>query len=99
MRMMDAMRAKARRDVRKIVFPEGDEPRTIEARWLLPEGFTATGKRTLMMHAFNPHSDGTAQCDFVIKAGDSVEATSKAILEIDAVGRCTPMYIAIPLFG
>ena len=35
MRMMDAMRAKARRDVRKIVFPEGDEPRTIEAAAIL----------------------------------------------------------------
>ncbi len=76
-----------------------NENRNVAMRWLLPEGFTAVGKRTLMMHAFNPHSDGTAECDFVIKAGDSVECMSKAILEIDSIGRCTPMYIAIPLFG
>ena len=35
MKLMDAMRAKARADVRKIVFPEGDEPRTMEAAEIL----------------------------------------------------------------
>lgn len=35
MKLMDAMRAKARANVRKIVFPEGDEPRTLEAAAIL----------------------------------------------------------------
>ena len=76
-----------------------NENRNMTMRWILPEGFTATGKKSLMMHAFNPHSDGTAECDFVIKAGDNVDAMNKVILEITATGRCTPMYICIPLFG
>ena len=37
MKLMDAMRAKARADVRKIVFPEGDDPRTLEAAAILRE--------------------------------------------------------------
>lgn len=35
MKLMDAMRAKARANMRKIVFPEGDEPRTMEAAAIL----------------------------------------------------------------
>ncbi len=35
MKLMDAMRAKARSDIKKIVFPEGDEPRTVEAAKIL----------------------------------------------------------------
>ena len=35
MKLMDAMCAKARSNVRKIVFPEGDEPRTVEAAVIL----------------------------------------------------------------
>ena len=61
--------------------------------------YNATGKKSLMMHAFNPHSDGTAECDFVIKAGDIVNAENRIILEIMGVGRCTPLYVSIPLFG
>ena len=76
-----------------------NENRNVVMRWILPEGFTASGKKSLMMHAFNPHSDGTAHCDFVIKAGDVVNAENRAILEIISVGRCTPMYVSIPLFG
>ena len=76
-----------------------NENRNMSMRWILPEGFTATGKKTLMMHAFNPHSDGTAHTDFVIKAGDVVNAENRIILEIIGNGRCTPMYISIPLFG
>ena len=76
-----------------------NENRNMSMRWILPEGFTATGKKTLMMHAFNPHSDGTAHADFVIKAGDVVNAENRIILEIIGNGRCTPMYISLPLFG
>ena len=35
MKLMDTMCAKARSDLRKIVFPEGDEPRTVEAAAIL----------------------------------------------------------------
>jgi hypothetical protein len=68
-------------------------------RWILPEGFTASGRRCLMVHGFNPHSTGQASTRFVIKAGDKVEAMNRIILEIETLGRCTPMYIAVPLLG
>jgi hypothetical protein len=76
-----------------------DEPRYVSMRWLLPEGFTATGKRTLMVHGFNPHSCGQASARFTIKAGDTVEAMNRLVLEIITEGRCTPMYICVPLLG
>ena len=76
-----------------------DENRNISMRWFLPDGFTVSGKKSLMIHAFNPHHAGDATCDFVIKAGDVVNAENRAILEITTIGRCTPMFISIPLFG
>ena len=76
-----------------------DEARNISMRWILPEGFTVSGKKTLMVHGFNPHSCGKAQTRFVIKAGDEVSAMNRAILEIITEGRCTPMYICVPLLG
>ena len=76
-----------------------DEPRTIQLRWLLPEGFTAEGKRTLMTKAFNPHTSGKGSADFVIKAGETVEAENRMVLEIFVNGRCTPLYIYFPLYS
>lgn len=76
-----------------------DEPRTIQVRWLLPEGFTVSGKKTLMTKAFNPHTSGTADADYVIKAGDTVEAESRIVLELYTNGRCTPLYVYFPLYA
>lgn len=76
-----------------------NENRNVSMRWILPEGFTATGKKSMLMHAFNPHSSGKEECDFVIKAGDVVNAENRIILEIISQGRCTPVYVSIPLFG
>ncbi len=76
-----------------------DEARNVLMRWILPEGFTAKGKKSLMIHGFNPHSDGSATADFVITAGDAVNAENRIILEILTQGRATPMYISIPIFG
>ena len=76
-----------------------DEPRNVRMRWILPDGFTASGRKTLMVHGFNPHSCGQAEARFVIKAGEEVDAMNRAILEIITEGRCTPMYISVPLLG
>ena len=76
-----------------------DEPRNIRMRWFLPEGFTVSGRQTLMVHGFNPHSCGQASTRFTIKAGDTVEAMNRLVLEIITEGRCTPMYICVPLLG
>ncbi len=76
-----------------------DEPRTIEARWLLPDGFTVSGKRSIMTKAFNPHTSGEGYADFVIKAGDVVAAENRIVLELFTNGRCTPLYVYFPLYG
>ncbi len=76
-----------------------DEPRNVQMRWILPEGFTYRGKRTLMIHGFNPHTFGHASASFVIKAGETVDAENRVILEIITQGRCTPLYISFPLMG
>ena len=72
---------------------------SLPMRWILPDGFTASGRKTLMVHGFNPHSCGQAEARFVIKAGEEVDAMNRAILEIITEGRCTPMYISVPLLG
>jgi hypothetical protein len=76
-----------------------DEPRNIAMRWILPDGFSVSGKKSIMVHGFNPHSCGQASARFVIKAGEEVEAMNRAVLEITTLGRCTPMYICVPLLG
>jgi hypothetical protein len=76
-----------------------DEPRNIRMRWFLPEGFTVSGRQTLMVHGFNPHSCGQASTRFTVKAGEKVEAMNRLVLEIVTEGRCTPMYISVPLLG
>jgi ADP-ribosylglycohydrolase len=76
-----------------------DEARNVLMRWFLPEGFTVKGKKSLMLHGFNPHSDGSATADFVITAGENVLAENRIVLEILTMGRATPMYISIPIFG
>ncbi len=76
-----------------------DEPRTIQVRWILPDGFTASGKKTVMTKAFNPHTSGEGDADYTIKAGDIVDAENRIVLELYTNGRCTPLYVYFPIFG
>lgn len=76
-----------------------DEPRTLSLRWLLPEGFSAEGKSTLTVKAFNPHTNGRSEAHFLLRAGERVEAKNRIVLEIAADGRCTPLYLSLPLLG
>ena len=63
------------------------------------EGFTVSGKRTLMTKAFNPHTSGKGEADFVIKAPDVLETENRMVLEIFPSGRCTPLYVYFPLYA
>lgn len=72
---------------------------TVSLRWLLPEGFTAEGKRSSMLYAYDPHHYGEAKFDFVIRAGERVEPENRIVLEINAQGRCTPLYVSFPLYS
>ncbi len=76
-----------------------DEPRPVELRWILPDGFTVSGKSTVMTKAYNPHTDGNAESDFIITAPDSVKGVNRIVLEIFPSGRCTPLYVYFPLYS
>ena len=72
---------------------------TVTLRWLLPDGFSAEGKRSAMVYAYDPHHYGEAKFDFTIRAGENVEPENRMVLEINGQGRCTPLYVSFPLFG
>jgi len=76
-----------------------DEPRNLKFRWILPDGFTASGKRTMMLHGFDPHATGKGEMDFVITAGEAVEAENRVLLEISETGRFAPLYCSFILLG
>ena len=76
-----------------------DEPRNVNLRWILPEGFTVSGKKTAMLRGFNPHSHGEAEVDFVLTVPEKVESTNRIILEISNVGGFTPLYASFVLLG
>ena len=75
------------------------EPKSVKMRWITPDGFTVSGRKTLLIHDFNPHSCGRAECDFVITVPEETEAESRIILEIIPDGRISPMYISFLLLG
>jgi hypothetical protein len=76
-----------------------DEPRTLQLRWILPDGFTAEGRSSLMTKAFNPHTSGKGEADFIIRAGETVAPENRLVLEIFTNGRCTPLYVYFPLYS
>jgi hypothetical protein len=76
-----------------------NEQRSMQLRWILPEGFTAKGKLSLMSKGSTSHSNGDVEADYVIKAGDTVQPENRIVLEIIINGRCTPLYISFPLYG
>ena len=75
------------------------EPKSIRMRWITPDGFAVSGRKSLLIHDFNPHSCGRAECDFVITAPERIKVESRMILEIIPDGRISPMYISFLLLG
>ena len=73
----------------------------LTARWWLPEGFSVSGKQTARMPRTSSRRDPMARCyfSFTIKAGESVAASNKCVLEICGDDRMTPMYIPVVLLG
>lgn len=76
-----------------------NEPHPMRLRWILPEGFSVWGKRSVIIPEFTPHSHGDVYLDFTLRAGESVEAVNRVVLELDPVGRHQPMYISFVLLG
>ena len=73
----------------------------LELRWWLPEGFTVEGRKSLIVQTptGKGHSDGTAETEFVIRAGENVQVRNKCVLEVSALGRPSALYIPIVLLG
>ena len=72
----------------------------LELRWWLPTGFTVEGgRKSLTLTHQNAHQNASCELDVTVKAGDSVEAMNRCVLEVTAIGRSIPMYIPITLLG
>ncbi len=76
-----------------------NQPHPLSLRWILPEGFSVEGKRSVMLPEFTPHSHGDTYLDFTLKAGETVDAVNRVVLELDPIGRHQPMYISFVLLG
>ena len=77
----------------------GDEPMNVSCRWWLPEGFTAEGKKGAVIPNASAHHNGTITLNYTLKAGETVEDVNRLVLEIQPLGRCTPLYIPVVLLG
>lgn len=71
----------------------------LSLRWLLPEGFTVSGRSNLLLYAYNIHNNGSAEVDVTIKAGTTVSSENRVVLEVTSPGRHTALYIPILLLG
>ena len=76
-----------------------NQQHTLALRWILPDGFTAEGRKNLLLQRYDPHAKGNVSADFVIRAGEQVSAENRIILEVTVHGRHTAMYISFILFG
>ena len=72
----------------------------LELRWWLPDGFSIEGgRKSLTLTHKNSHQTASCEIDVTIKAGESVEAMNRCVLEVVGVGRSIPMYIPVVLLG
>lgn len=68
-------------------------------RWMLPEGWTAAGRKNLCSAAVPEPKVRGYQAEFSITAGETVEAVNRLVLEVDSVSRTAPVYVPIVLLG
>lgn len=78
-----------------------NSPYNLSLRWILPEGFCVKSGRSAIRiaHATSHSQEHCESVDFVIAAGESVQATNRLVLEAAADGRPTILYIPITLMG
>ncbi|MBE6702404.1 MAG: ADP-ribosylglycohydrolase family protein [Ruminococcaceae bacterium] len=82
----------------------GNVPYSLNLRWWLPDGFTVEGKKSVFLY-HNTSRDGypgrvpfhDIRC--VIRAGETVEAVNRLVLEVTADGRPTAAYVPLVLMG
>lgn len=71
----------------------------LSLRWILPEGYSVTGPKALMLVHHNAHQKHVVEADYVITAGENVEATNRLVLEVVIEGHHTVGYIPLVLLG
>ena len=79
-------------------------PYLMKLRWLLPEGFTVKGPKSVILPEYNyassdTHCPGEVEVDFEIIAPESPEAINRCVLEALAEGRFTAGYMPITLLA
>jgi len=68
------------------------EQKHFQLRWLMPEFWTVESKLNLMAGAEFSLHQSNAKTEFVITA-NSPSARNRVVLEVDCIGRTTPIYI------
>ena len=76
-----------------------NQPYTLALRWILPDGFTAQGERTVFLPGWDIHTDPVTGYDCTLTAGETVAATERVVLEVLPAGRHTALYISFVLMG
>ncbi len=75
----------------------GAPPYLLKFRWLMPEGFTVKGPKSVILPEFSAHYNGEAEVDFEITAPEAPEAVNRIVLEAMAEGRFTAAYLPVVL--
>jgi len=78
----------------------GNMQHNLTLRWWLPEGFTLeSGRKSTVLPRRDTHYDGTCELTYTIRAGETVAASNRCVLEIVQDGHIVPMYIPVVLLG
>ncbi len=70
------------------------EQKHYHLRWILPEGWSASGKRNIFVN-----SPQAASEEFSLLAGENVDAVNRLVLEVTCVGRVSPIYLPVLIMG
>ena len=77
----------------------GNVLHNLTLRWLLPEGFKVEGPKAHLLMHHNAHQQHASEADYIITAGEHVEATNRLVLEVVIEGHHTVGYIPLVLLG
>lgn len=74
---------------------------TLSLNWITPDGFSVEGgEKSLFLANWTSHSKNLlAETEFVVRAGDLVDAKNRIVLEVECDGRPTVLYCPVTLIG
>ena len=75
------------------------EQKRFSIRWILPEGWQASGRTSLHANAMHSPYTQSAKASFTITAGEVVRPVNKIIAEISCAGRATPVLVPLVIAG